>query len=461
MAGMGKNAKMKIFGIIVFFFACLTHAMACGVSWGVSNMHAFNEINAMGEVDIAEPIGYIDIDDENQMDLSINFNSNRRVASKTFGYGWWFGLTDSYVVKDTQDSYKFVMPNSWEVILKRSYKNKKIFETKRKNWVLEEIPNGFSVSGSCGVMLIYKRNLLDQVKYSNGAVLFFKYEEGRLKQINSKGGPVLSFRYEKDDTIYLDLIKEKRTIRFKLTEVPGYGKLLSEYADFPNGERIMKYSYNFSDNDTSELSINQNDETKKIFWEHNTGLIVKEESYKNGKLTDTYEYTIVNRDEPDKYKYLKRKSNVSKKEDIFYMNDNGVSVMQKDSGDIVKIYNNMSANSSGKPRKIETKHPDGTVEKQLFIYDSKGRIIREIKNGEVLYNIKRNDNERSITYYDGNWKPIWKKIFDAQNRVISYEKSDGSKTTFRYLQDGGIEATLTKNGKTITKVFNESLSIIK
>ena len=121
----------------------------------------------------------------------------------------------------------------------------------------------------------------------------------------------------------------------------------------------------------------------------------------------------------------------------------------------------MSANSSGKPRKIETKHPDGTVEKQLFIYDSKGRIIREIKNGEVLYNIKRNDNERSITYYDGNWKPIWKKIFDAQNRVISYEKSDGSKTTFRYLQDGGIEATLTKNGKTITKVFNESLSIIK
>lgn len=237
--------------------------------------------------------------------------------------------------------------------------------------------------------------------------------------------------------------------------------MLSEYADFPNGERIMKYSYNFSDNDTSELSINQNYETKKIFWEHNTGLIVKEESYKNGKLTDTYEYTIVNRDEPDKYKYLKRKSNVSKKEDIFYMNDNGVSVMQKDSGDIVKIYNNMSANSSGKPRKIETKHPDGTVEKQLFIYDSKGRIIREIKNGEVLYNIKRNDNERSITYYDGNWKPIWKKVFDSQKRVISYEKFDGNKTTFKYLKNGEIEATLTKNGKSITKIFNENLTIIK
>ena len=45
---MGKNAKMKIFGIIVFFFACLTHAMACGVSWGVSNMTAFDGINALG-----------------------------------------------------------------------------------------------------------------------------------------------------------------------------------------------------------------------------------------------------------------------------------------------------------------------------------------------------------------------------------------------------------------------------
>ena len=43
--------------------------------------------------------------------------------------------------------------------------------------------------------------------------------------------------------------------------------------------------------------------------------------------------------------------------------------------------------------------------------------------------------------------------------AVFFEKSAG-KTTFRYLQDGGIEATLRKNGKTITKVFNESLSIV-
>ena len=124
MAGMGKNAKMKIFGIIVFFFACLTHAMACGVSWGVSNMTAFDGINALGEVDITERIGYIDVDGENQINLASNFNSNRKTASKIFGYGWWFGITDTYIVKDTQDSYKFVMPDSRALVLKRSYKNK-------------------------------------------------------------------------------------------------------------------------------------------------------------------------------------------------------------------------------------------------------------------------------------------------------------------------------------------------
>ncbi len=458
---MGKNAKMKIFGIIVFFFACLTHAMACGVSWGVSNMTAFDGINALGEVDITERIGYIDVDGENQINLASNFNSNRKTASKIFGYGWWFGITDTYIVKDTQDSYKFVMPDSRALVLKRSYKNKKLFETKSKNWILEEIPNGFSVTGSCGVAFIFKRNFLNQVKYSNGTTLFFEYEGENLKQINTKGTPIILFRYDKYGTIYLDFAKEKRTIRFKVSEVSGYGKLLAEQADFPDAKHIKKYSYKFSDSEVNEISITQNDETKKYFWESDGGLIAREEFYKNNRLADSYEYTIPNKDDVDKYKYLKRKSSSNKKEDIFYRNDKGVSVNQRDGGDIVKIYENMSANCYGKPRKIETKHPDGRTEEQLFLYDDKGRIIREVKDGKILFNVKRDDNEHSITYYDGNWKPIWKKVFDEQSRVICYEKSDGSKTTFKYLKRGEIEATLTKNGKSITKIFNENLTIIK
>ena len=108
----------------------------------------------------------------------------------------------------------------------------------------------------------------------------------------------------------------------------------------------------------NEISITQNDETKKYFWEYNSGLIVREESYKNNRLADSYEYTIPNKTNADKYKYLKRKSSFNKKEDIFYRNDKGVSVNQRDGGNIVKIYKNMSANCYGKPRKIETKYPD-------------------------------------------------------------------------------------------------------
>ena len=211
----------------------------------------------------------------------------------------------------------------------------------------------------------------------------------------------------------------------------------------------------------NEISITQNDETKKYFWEANNGLIKKEESYKNNRLADSYEYTIPNKTNVDKYKYLKRKSSSNKKEDIFYRNDKGVSINQRNGGDIVKIYENMSANCYGKPRKIETKYPDGRIEEQLFLYDDKGRIIREVKDGKILFNVKRNDYEHSISYFDGNWALIWKKFFDEQNRVISYEKSDGSKTTFKYLKNGEIEATLVKNGKSTTRIFNENLTIIK
>ena len=111
------------------------------------------------------------------------------------------------------------MPDSRALVLKRSYKNKKLFETKSKNWILEEIPNGFSVTGSCGVAFIFKRNFLNQVKYSNGTTLFFEYEGENLKQINTKGTPIILFRYDKYGTIYLDFDKEKRTIRFKVSEV--------------------------------------------------------------------------------------------------------------------------------------------------------------------------------------------------------------------------------------------------
>ncbi len=458
---MRKNIKMKVPVIVISIFICYTYVVACGISWSVSNMHAFYGINAKGEVDITEAVGYIDVDEENQIDLSINFNSKRRIASKLFGYGWWFGLIDSYVVKDTKDSYKFVMPSGQEIILKQNYDDKKIFETNRKNWILEEIPNGFSISGSCGVILTYKRNLLDQIKYSNGTILSFKYEGSRLKHIRVKNEPILSFRYDKDNTIYIDFIRERQTIRFRLSEVSGYGKLLSEYVDFSDSKDVKKYSYKFSDNNTNELSITHNDEEKIYLWESYTGFILKEKLYKDKRLVDSYEYTITNRDEKDVYKYLKRKSNVSKKEDIFYWNENGISVRQNNSGDIVTTYANMNATCYGKPRKIVTQHSDGKIDEDLFLYDDKGRIIREIKNGEVLYNVKRNDNERSITYYDGKWKPIWKKVYEQQNRIVYYEKSDGSKTIFRYLEDGKIEATLTKNGKTITKLFNENLTIIK
>lgn len=40
-------------------------------------------------------------------------------------------------------------------------------------------------------------------------------------------------------------------------EVPGYGKLLSEYADFPEAKRLKKFSYKFYDNNISEITITQ------------------------------------------------------------------------------------------------------------------------------------------------------------------------------------------------------------
>lgn len=41
--------------------------------------------------------------------------------------------------------------------------------------------------------------------------------------------------------------------------------------------------------------------------------------------------------------------------------------------------------------------------------------------------------------------------------AVSFEKSNTGKTTFRYLEDGEIESTLTKSVERIAKIFNGSL----
>ena len=79
---------MKILRVAVLFLACLTHSVAYSIYFNSLNIRSFDGTNGIGEVDIYEFIDYINVDDEIQIDVSIIFNSNRRIPSKMFGYGW-------------------------------------------------------------------------------------------------------------------------------------------------------------------------------------------------------------------------------------------------------------------------------------------------------------------------------------------------------------------------------------
>ncbi len=449
--------------LLIFVLYCVyslsATAQECGFSWNKFYGIAFKNINIYGNVDISETFDSRKIDGENYMEISANFNSARKTASKTLGYGWWFGLTDSYIVKNAYNSYKAIMPNESEIILKQSGKNKKIYASHGKRWALEEIPNGFMLASSCGNVLIYKKGNLEQIKYANGTTLFFKYEGGALKQINLKGVPIVSFKYE-NNLVYLHLENGKRTIKFTRADTPDCGKILAKIEYMPDYPVSKEYRYKISDTENSELCILHENETKKYCWD-TRGFIVAEETCINNKQVEKFDYTITNKNDPDIYKYIKRKSQITQLCDISYRNGNGVSVMQTNGGNIVKTSENMNIACLGKPLKIETVYPDGGREEQLFMYDDKGRLIREVKNGKVLYNIKRNDAKRSITYYGGNWNFVWEKVYDAKDRVVCYKKADGTTTTFEYLKDDKIKATLTKNGQSITKHFSSDTTIVK
>ena len=81
-------------------------------------------------------------------------------------------------------------------------------------------------------------------------------------------------------------------------------------------------------------------------------------------------------------------------------------------------------------------------------------MIRKIVDGKIASYIRYDDKNGSITHYDGKNQFVWRKTFDKTGKMVSYEKSGGDKVLFKYLPDGNFEATLVKDGKSVSHTFN-------
>lgn len=91
------------------------------------------------------------------------------------------------------------------------------------------------------------------------------------------------------------------------------------------------------------------------------------------------------------------------------------------------------------------------------MYDAEGRLIRELKNGNIVRVLKRDDKKRSVSLYDGGNVFKWKKVFDERGRITEYELFGGRILSFSY--PGGEKILVKdKNGeKTKTLLISEDL----
>jgi len=452
------KAKVLILSALFFLLRTVPAIASCGFSWHPYSLMAFECINIDGQVHFTEHLGSMLTSDGETLPLYANFNSGRKTASNLLGYGWWFGITDCTIVKSGRIEYTVTFPDNTTNMLRpnKNSKQKNVYDS--DSWAFVEGSNPAVLNGKCGVEVFFKGGVMVKQKTSSGVTIEFNYLEGRLFSISEKGKDLVRFEYNKDlDIVTIKFVETKQTTILNLISISEsrIDKILSSI-QYSDGKKI-KYLYNFKEK--TRWSLNREispHQYAEFIWNTANGRITRENFCRDGK-NDIFLYTYKLGDFGGLH--ISRILHSTRKEDIFCSNKTGIVQQRSNGGPIVTTHNAMTNSAFGKPKRIVSENPDnGEVEEIVYTYDDKGRIIREILNGKVLYNIKYNDKEHSIIYHDSDWKQLWKKIYDDQDRVVLYEMEDGKIATFKYLKNEQIEATLVKNGKATTTIFNESLN---
>ena len=152
--------------------------------------------------------------------------------------------------------------------------------------------------------------------------------------------------------------------------------------------------------------------------------------------------------------------NSTKEEDYVYASEDGLNKRRVKSGPLMEWQMILAPipNVISSIRYLETKYADGKVESVRYLYDDKGQILREIKNGKAKYHFKRNEKENSLLVFDGDGNLVSQKIMDDRGRVV-FQKTQRGVGKFKYLPNGDIEARFENGAGSVTVILDSNLII--
>lgn len=436
--------------ILLYVFLCIFIAKSsasCGFGWESSSPVAFANVGYGCNLVLSEHVGDITLSDGTPIRLLADFDSAKKTSSQLLGHGWFLNLTDITVIPSGQNTYTAIFPGGWQMDLTGNgnlYKN--------PGWVLEIKGDKMILSQNCGMSITFKKGTVQQFKNTEGVVLDYKYDRsGRISQINDKDKALVKFHYDDDhNSVSILAHNSKRPIMLYLSDTGKEvaGKTLKA-VETQNGDNL---TYEFGrQNGLIEMTRFFNGAFQNSYaWDPKTGAL-KMEYFMNGENKDSYSYFD---NGGSNSVDIKRKRTSDGNETWMFMDDKGIEKSTSPDGTITVINYIPYGVSANKIRRKTVKHPDGTVTENLFHYDDKGRLVREIENRNVLYYVKYDDSARKVSYASGDGKRTWDKFYDEKGRLVMYRTGDGKSIAFAYAPDGGVEAVISYGSEKATRSFS-------
>lgn len=388
--------------------------------------------------------------------LIVDFYSGRNTKSPTMGAYWILNVADLRLVKNDVNSYHLFLPNGAVEKFRVSSK-KGIFTNPNSEFVLAERPNMQVLKDERGFAYTFKNTVLEQIKSPKGDAVDFVYKERKLVAIMENGQKAALFEYG-ENSLEIKFVREGLNVRMAFKDVPDgkMGAMLSTIES--DGKIIRSYAYDFKQPYNAKFKMSGGTDRNEYTFNLNDGKVSEEAFSKSGK-EDRYSYG--QQPHPLGGIQLTRTLRSNGLRDLWYEH-NCVKAEQKTGGPIITTYYIGHGSAAGLARRTETIFADGKKTESLMSYDDKGRILREIRDGKIMYNMKYRDAKSTVECYTGDWKPVWKKTFNKEGRLVSYSKADGTSFDVKYIGGNKAEVTLLKNKEKVnTAIFDESLLFIR
>lgn len=383
-----------------------------------------------GSVSFYIDLATLDFKNGLQLPLRIDFNSASQNVSPYVGALWRCVLLEAIAIQTREDAIDACLLCGKHLHLYRSKKDITQYWDRNHEWQGELKGNVLRVFRDDKWELTYINGRLTTLKTDTGRVLNWQWTGKAVTAITEGGrGGIFEVKFDPTTKLATAFLVNDKEYRLELTQPQEFGPAPSlTKLTWPDG-RSESFALDTTGKEC-ELVTTDNGNEKRYTWDYKTRYILSdgEWTYQVGEVKSQYERPP-----------LSRKNREGETESYFYEASKGISTSQALDGTITKQYFVKSAGPNYMHlRKVERTKNGATTVIYRAGFDESARVIRETEeSGKVtLYQYDAAGNQISAIQ-DG--KPLWKREYDLQKRLIMEESCGAMRATYRYLEDGNME----------------------